>query len=307
MELSLSHADDASISAQELDCCRCEPCSSLHDDHGVEYEQTVLLPVALKEQLHTVLGDLFPRSTPLSVLVLHLSQQEYAHSAAQPERRCYHAPSGLLQQVMTNVRRVIRVGDQQIVHENVGAAIIFPDVDQHGVQGILERVYRRIDLLQAETVVPPLTRETTIILGVGSYPAAGPSLDELLSQMGCVARRLILRPVIASYVSQSPSTSQERLDSPVQQLDQSGEEQPVVPFMELPPRLPQRLKDLVPYHLAQELHCAPVGQEHHCLTVAMIDPGNRESIRRLQIETGMRIFPVSCIVEDLDALLAKRW
>ena len=60
-----------------------------------------------------------------------------------------------------------------------------------------------------------------------------------------------------------------------------------IPFMQLPTRLPQRLKQLIPYQLALEIRCAPVGrdQQHRIvpqpkqpldLGVQHEHPGHRE-------------------------------
>lgn len=302
VESSLFRTNNAETTAQELEWCRCLPFSPLHygaqQEGVVDHEQMVPVPLALNNRVRTVLELLFPGVIPLSILILHISQQEYVHGMEQPERRRYHAPAGLLEQVMVNVSRVIRVGDQQIVHENAGAAIIFPNVDQQGVCSIVERVYHSIDLLQAETVIPPLKRETAIMLGVGSSPAAGTSLEDLLYQAGYVARSLVLRPAIAIFPYEFAGQPQQRL--------QAGTSS-VFPFMELPQELSQDLKHLIPYHLARELKCAPVGQDHHSLTVAMLDPGDMNSVRRLQGETGLNIFPVACSSEELQSLLAHQW
>ena len=80
-----------------------------------------------------------------------------------------------------------------------------------------------------------------------------------------------------------------------------------IPFMQLPVELPARLKSLIPYPLALEIRCAPVGRDHNRLTVAMADPTNRNAVRHLKEITGMIIFPVSCEPAVLDALLANGW
>ncbi|HJT56759.1 MAG TPA: hypothetical protein VJ761_09705, partial [Ktedonobacteraceae bacterium] len=79
------------------------------------------------------------------------------------------------------------------------------------------------------------------------------------------------------------------------------------PFMQLPSRLPQRLKQLIPYELALEIRCAPVGRDHNRLTVAMAHPSNIHAIQRLREVTGMTIFPVSCEAGALETLLTNGW
>src|SRR5205085_5709702 len=169
------------------------------------------------------------------------------------------------------VRRVIRSSDQLLIDEGTGVAIIFPEVDQPGIQTILERIYRSVSLLRAETVIPPLKRETDIVIGIGSHLEAGTSLEHLLSQTSTIARKLTLRPAIASHfwgVMSSLSEPEEILLRPPQEYKDAIRlhEGSSVPFMELPTQLPRRLKQLIPYHIALELYCAPVGRDHHCLT-----------------------------------------
>ncbi|HLZ62247.1 MAG TPA: hypothetical protein VKR06_35320 [Ktedonosporobacter sp.] len=230
-------------------------------------------------------------------------------STSSYKRRRYHASPGLLEQILINARRAIRIDDEVILHEGVGAAIILPNVDQQGAHLILERVYHFIGLLQAETVVPPLTRETTITLGVGTYPDVDLSMDALLYRAGLVARRLILRPAItADLLAMKPVPRRELVRSSNGGISQqTGSDYPCVPFMELPRLLPKRLTHLIPYDLALKLSCAPVGRDHQYLTVAMANPLNTESVHLLEVVTGLTIFPVSCQEEDLNVLLAQAW
>ncbi len=113
-------------------------------------------------QLCAQLHVRFEYEHPISVLVLYMSQQETVRSAPHTdrlyERHYYHIPTGLLAQVLTYVRRAIRVDDKMIVYERAGAALVFPDVTDEGAQPILERIYSNVRLLQAETLLPPLTR-----------------------------------------------------------------------------------------------------------------------------------------------------
>ena len=299
--------------------CTCSPLSPLHSipagqrENIADCEQIVLIPPGLHSRLRAALDSLFPRSQPLSILLLHMSQLEQVQVPSQEllsyERRRYHAPAGLLQQVLANVRRVIRSDDQILIYEDVGACIVLPNVDQHGAYSLLERVYRSISLLQAETVIPPLTRETTITLGIGTYQGPGESMEILLYRAGLVAHRFTLRPAItAELLAIKPAAAQRETQKRQSRYkEQKGSNGPVIPFMELPQLLPKRLTHLIPYPLARELRCAPVGRDHHFLTVAMLNPLDAESGHRLREVTGMEIFPVSCKKEELDALLERGW
>ncbi len=299
--------------SQQPGPCDCLPLSPLYkelQEHATadwsENEQIVPAQQDLITRLRDTLNTLLPRTTPLSAFLLHISQWERTsivpQSPLSSQRRRYHAPPGLLEQVMANVHRVMRIDDRVLAQENVGVAIVLPDVDQQGAHSIVERVYHSISLLQAETVIPPLTLDTTILLGVGTYPTAGPSVEQLLYHMGLTARRFTLRPALTTHLwdAQSLLTREDERTH-----DNKGV--PGIPFMHLPQTVPHRLKHFIPYPLALELRCVPVGRDAHCLTVAMVDPTNTDSITRLHITTGMTIFPVSCDLVELYTLLAKKW
>jgi type II secretory ATPase GspE/PulE/Tfp pilus assembly ATPase PilB-like protein len=80
-----------------------------------------------------------------------------------------------------------------------------------------------------------------------------------------------------------------------------------IPFMQLPARFPQSLKRLIPYQLARELRCVPVGRDHNRITVAMANPTDTHAINLLQNTISMAIFPVACEASALDAVLSKEW
>ncbi len=309
------------LQTSTAECCMCQPLSSLQtvplagqENDETIYEHMVPAAAVLNTKLRTLLQTAFPRSTPLSLLLLHVSQQEYTSltpSTSIRKRRRYHVAPEVLEQILVNVRRAIRQEDSLLVHEGTGAVLLLPDVDQHGASTILERVYHNINLLRAETIIPPLKRETSILMGIGTYPEPGASLEQLLYHVGRVARRLILRPAITTYYRGIQPGSEEEILPLTEQENQdtvphrrAGNS---IPFLQLPTEIPARLKQLIPHDLAVALRCVPVGRNHHCLTVAMANPTNEENIRHLQLITDMTIFPVSCEEEALNALLEQKW
>lgn len=302
------------------DRCTCLPLSPLLPvllkDDASDTCPVTLASSELKSDIRASLHAYFPRSTPLSLLLLHISQIEHIHIAPQTavlhKRQRVHAPISFLEQVLANVRRAMRSSDQMLIHEGTGAALILPGVDQEGMYSILERVYQNVRLLQSETVIPPLKRETDIVMGIGSYPEPGTSLEMLLCHTSNTARRLTLRPAIMTRQWNEKDTApvaMKPLERFVEQAEgvRGNKVHDNIPFMQLPAKLPTRLKNLIPYTFALELRCAPVGRDHHCLTVAMADPCNRETLQHLRDITGMTIFPVTCEVSALDALLAEKW
>ncbi|HLI08299.1 MAG TPA: hypothetical protein VKV40_17175 [Ktedonobacteraceae bacterium] len=303
------------------------------------------VPQELAALIHQALEDYFPRTTPFSLLLLHVSQWEYKQVLQQTAivhtRHRFHAPESVLEQVLMNVRRAIRNSDLLLAHAGIGATLLFPEVDQNGMYVILERIYRNVSLLQAETMLPPLRYETDILMGVGSYPGPGSSLEQMLYHAGLPARRLTLRPALTTHhwgredvaktipskedegrtmgaagkqkqaVVPTPNAEQASITRDRQEskapLSKGRTLEHNVPFMQLPAQLSQRLKRLIPHALAAELHCAPVGRDHQYLTVAMSNPADAHAISRLKETTGMNIYPVSCDEEALNALLAEKW
>lgn len=320
------------IDAQNTERCRCLPPSVLHQvsideqqQGGLDNVQVTPITAELKSHLHRILSASFPRSTPLSLLLLHISQLEHILTAKQAttpyQYLRLHAPSSFLDQVLVNVRRTIRAGDQILVHEGIAAVIIFPDVDQQGIYRIAERVYQSIGLLQAETVIPPLRRITDVLIGVGSYPEPAASLEELLYHIGVIAQKLTFRPAIGRQLRSAKSTHtpvDQGQQSPLEKGKSQGEGSNGhvlprqaynghIPFMQLPPRVPRRLQQIIPYQLALAIGCVPVGRDRNRLTIAMADPTNKDALSQLEKVTGLTIFAVSCETEVLKELLTSGW
>ena len=301
--------------AHTLAYCGCPPLSTLYatsstGEHkpSTTYEQIVPATPELNSSLRSQLQALFPPSTSLSVIVLHVTQVEHltllSCSDSQQQRYLHHGPSSFIEQILVNLRRVIRSSDRLLLHEGAGFALVLPDVDQQGTYLMLERIYHSINLLQAETVTPPLTRETNVLLGSGSYPEQGSSIEQLLYACGFVARSLTLRPALP--VDERPLSVEAKAQHTPDAIPaplSSGFS--TAPFMKLPRELPPRLKRLIPGALAREIRSVPVGRDHQRLTVAMADPTNNEHIHRLQMTTALTIFPVSCHEDELDLLLEK--
>ena len=156
LERGMSTSTVTYLDSPASNLCTCLPLSRLHqgawEDHAENPEQlTEATPATLEmnSSLRTHLENYFPCSTPLSVLLLHISQLEHIHIAPElailHKRHRYHVPASLLEQILINVRRTIRSSDHMLVHTGASIAIILPDVDQEGSQALLERVYYSIN------------------------------------------------------------------------------------------------------------------------------------------------------------------
>lgn len=329
----------------ELDVCSCLPISSLclhstqeldretlswYEDED-ENEPLLPTPLALNTLLRTRMQALLPSCTSLSILLLHVAQLEDIHmmpgTGTVRKRRRYHPSASVVEQILTNVRRAIRIEDTMYLETGKGAAILFPNVDLQGAHTILDRVYNNVDLLQAETIIPPLTHETDIVFGIASYPEQGQSLEQVLANAGRVIHRLTLRPAITSRLwdtmplakssqpflaassqkTQADENPQHTTSAPASHGGPSSAHDTSVPFLRLPATLPKRLKCLLPHEVASQFRCIPVGRDHNRLTLAMADPTDTTAIHALHAHTGLSVFPVSCDEDALDALLAEQW
>lgn len=76
-----------------------------------------------------------------------------------------------------------------------------------------------------------------------------------------------------------------------------------VPFLRLPRRLPGFAWHGISAELAHELRAVPVGCSQHVLTVAMDNPRDIGAVLRLRAITGLAIFPVLALPEELDLAL----
>lgn len=276
-----------------------------------------IVPISptLHNVLQRVLANHFPRRTPFSLLLLHVAQfptpSMPASSSTLPQKRPCHAPASFLHQLVNPIRRSLGGSDLALLDERgSGAVFLFPQVNQVGLAGIIERVSYSIHLLQAETVEPPLREQTEIVLGSASYPTPATSPAELLAHAGQVRERIIFRPAVlleAYTLPARPSRSRHTGKNKTGTHQRTHHHQPVIPFMQIPSRLPTRLKQLIPHDLALKLRCAPVGRDHNRLTVAMANPADTQALCRLSEITGMTIFPVSCEPSALEILLTNNW
>ncbi len=300
LPLSCQGIQPASVSPVYCDCTDLSHGYVAHKGH-----ERVPISREFHDQLYTQLKGFFPRVEPISLLLLHIFQREAvslsSRSGTRSKRRYYHASAGYLDQIVTKVQRVLRIDDTLLLRDTAVVAFIFPNVDQEGVHAILRRVCDSLSLLQAETMLPPLTRETTIQVGIGSYPVPASSCERLLYLIGRCAHDLTLRPAL---MTRHALSTQESMRTEFAIYDAK---MPVVPFMELPNVLPVQLQRLIPCTIARTLRCIPVGRDQHRLTVAMADPLSRTSVLYLQEVTGMAIFPVSCKEQDLNILLTTGW
>jgi hypothetical protein len=78
-----------------------------------------------------------------------------------------------------------------------------------------------------------------------------------------------------------------------------------VPFLHLPPALPPECAGALPVELARELRAVPVGRTETALTVALDTRWDARLLFRLRAATGLEIFPVLTLPDELDRALGQ--
>ena len=286
------------------------------EEQGEDEYTRITVASTPDDLLRQALERHFPRATPFSLLLLQIVSFEHIQmppgSPVVHKRLRRQVAVSLLEQVVQIARRALRADDQILLAEEAaGAVFLFPQVDQEGMACIFGRVSSNIRLLQAETVIPPLQQETEILLGSASYPEAASSPGELIARASQIHERITLRPAVlpqsAYSLPCSVSSRKTVATTAPARVRKPRAARAHFPFMQIPSRLPARLKPLIPYPLALDLRCAPVGRDHNRLTVAMANPADTRAIGHLRSATGMTIFPVACEISALEMLLASGW
>ncbi|GHO68633.1 hypothetical protein KSC_075250 [Ktedonobacter sp. SOSP1-52] len=273
--------------------------------------ENILLPTELLQEVQQHIQELLAQRQSFSLFALHIVQVERRNTYDATTHKyvfrppcCSHPAPGFMNQLEDKIKAVLRGSDQLRTHGEGSALLFLPGVGSGGAYNILERIYAQVDLLEAETIIPPLRHETHIVIGYASFPEQQETYEGFLQQLGRCARRVTLKPRMLLPISAAHSRHSNLYHQPPAYEAAMPSS---VPFMHLPTCLPRRLTRLIPHRVACTLRCVPVGREQQALTVALADPSNRESLDYLAQLTHMTIFPVACKHEELDILLATKW
>jgi hypothetical protein len=280
--------------------------------------------LTLSRSLQWFAGQALRRGVGCSVMVLRPS----AHGA-RPGAHAGGAARGdpaTLEALARCVRPLLRHSDHLMVEQGAGIGIVLHGADEEGARIVHGRIRQAlaqvasgpaaatsvemvIGLATAEPTaavrVPAVARDLCALatvpdqalsfpLGQGAPQAASMSArPRRTGQRRRPARRT--RDTRSGGPAVRPSThGGEELDHLRAQADALG-----VPYVTLPPRLPESLAPLLAADLLREVRAAPIGRTRDTLTVAMDDPTDRAAIARLAAATGLTIFPVLASAGDL--------
>lgn len=181
-----------------------------------------------------------------------------------------------------------------------------------GLTRLVERAWRQQATFmptafprRAMTYPPVITRETLTRITnpprrrMTSMPLTGASAraPEKARSVPLSRRSARRTPKLRLLRGGKPRYSEEAMRQHAQALG--------VPFLRLPRGLPGVGWHGISAELAQELRAVPVGCSRHVLTVAMDNPRDIAAVLRLRAITGLSIFPVLALPEELDRALEQ--
>jgi hypothetical protein len=201
--------------------------------------------------------------------------------------------------LLQNIRPLVRRTDLVFLHRHA-FYFVLPGANLQGAQIVEERLWEALLWRVHNMGEYEAVRPANLAIGHGAFPDPHASFDELLSAAGEFSKRFDghEKQALPHRTEQAQPIEQEELPKLARKLG--------IPYLALlPKRLPQHVLHIVNARLARELRCYPLGRERNILTVAMLDPQDRQAIERLHQETGLRIFPVLTHPEALETALRQ--
>lgn len=194
--------------------------------------------------------------------------------------------------LVESLRALVRKTDQVFLHGH-SMYFVLRAANQHGGEIVEERLWEALLWRVHNMSAPDMMRPRNMTIGHSGYQETQASVEACIDEASIVQLHYEWRP------ERPRKAGRQSQAAFVPALEPVDEELPTlarklgIPYLTLLPRkLPLSLQQLVTPRLAHELGCFPVGRERDTLTVAMLDPQNRDALDRLRAETGLRIFPV---------------
>jgi hypothetical protein len=285
--------------------------------------------LTLSRSLQWFAGQALRRGVGCSVMVLRPSARGARYSLRASGGGARGGDPATLEALARYVRPLLRQSDHLAVEDGAGIGIVLHGADQEGARIVHERI-RQVLALPADASGPAAAACVEMVIGLATAEATAAVRVPVVARDLCslatmpdqalsfplgqlmphaVAlesarprrtgqRRRPARRTLATHIPSpavhAPPHGGDDLDHLRAQADALG-----VPYVKLPPRLPESLAVLLAADLLREVRAAPIGRTRDTLTVAMDDPTDREAIARLSAATGLTIFPVLVSAGDL--------
>jgi hypothetical protein len=231
-----------------------------------------------------------------------------------------------LEALARRVRPLLRQSDHVALESGVGLGIVLHGANEQGARLVHGRIRQALapqadapgrEAACAQLVIGLATAEPTApvrvpavardLCALASVPDQALSFPLGMAMAHSVApasvrphrvsqRRRLGRHSRATHalIPVPPTPVEEELDHLRAQADALG-----VPYVKLPPHVPESLTPLLEPDLLREVGAAPIGRTRDTLTVAMGDPTDHAAIARLAAASGLVIFPVLASLDDL--------
>jgi hypothetical protein len=213
-------------------------------------------------------------------------------------------PRASMTYFMDNLRPLVRKTDVVFLLDTTLHFLLL-GANHQGGSMVQSRLWDALLWRIHNTIDRDIIRPLEITIGHSAYPSPCQSITECIaaaSEVNLCSNFSATRPTRKSAGRQAHNMQQPATEEQWPALARKLG----IPYLSLlPKKPPMRVQQLVNARLAHELHCYPVGRERNMLTVAMLNPQDREALQRLQQETGLSIFPVLTHPEELQTALEQ--
>ncbi|GCE19702.1 hypothetical protein [Dictyobacter kobayashii] len=265
----------------------CKKALSLPAFEPTEHSITVISSIqeVAKTMQRLIAGGL--PSLALIVLPLHFDSR--SNPSANRETQIKQS----MRYYVDHLRKLVRKSDHVLLHETT-LYILLPRADINGATIVQERLWEALLWQVHNAPETEILRPTIMAIGYSAHPHPHSEIHACIMAAREMRSIFDVQPITSNPVP----VEDEELSHQARQLG--------IPYLSLLPRkVPARILQVMPPHLAQELHCYPVGRERDTLTVAMTDPNDSHVLSRLQQATGLRIFPVIASPQELQTALEQ--
>ncbi|GCE27244.1 hypothetical protein KDA_27280 [Dictyobacter alpinus] len=261
----------------------CKKALSLPASPAIEHTYTVL--DSIQDLTSTMQHLVTDKITSMALLILPL----YFDSSANPQTA---EPQYIQQSIAYHLDplcRLVRKTDRVFVYETT-FYFLLSGADLQGATIVQERLWEALLWQIHHAPETGILRPRAIAIGHSAYPQTSTEVQT------CILAARETRVLFEVQAAQPEISQEEEL---LEQARKLG-----IPYLSpLPHKLPERLLQIVPPELAQELQCYPLGRERDTLTVAMTDPRDHQVLMRLQQATGLNIFPILASSQELQTAL----
>lgn len=256
--------------------------------------ETVKSLEPVQEAISAILGSGIEQ---IALVAIHVSYDEDARVAATQRATTY---------LLSNLRLLVRRTDCVFLLEHT-MYFVLRGSNQQGGEIVQARLWEALLWRVHNMSDPDMQRPRSMAIGHSGYQEMHASVDACLDAASVVSQRFDWLPEKSrKALRQAHQQSRDAADATDDDDLSEIARRLGIPYLSrLPLKLSAGLQQIISPHLARELGCYPVGRERGALTVAMLNPQDGITLQRLQLETGLDIFPVLVNTQVLQGALEQ--